>query len=92
MLFASLLLSVILIFIGLADSMWQLIAVLFCFGSARNMMTLSINTQAVAVQSLYNKSIMATFHGIWSLAGFAGAAVGLIMVYFNVAVAYHFLL
>jgi fucose permease len=63
---------------------------LFCFGSARNLMTLSINTQGVAVQALYSKSIMATFHGIWSMAGFAGAAFGLLMVYFNIAPAYHF--
>ena len=91
MLFGSLLLSVILILIGITNNMWQLIAMLFCFGSARNLMTLSINTQGVAVQALYSKSIMATFHGIWSLAGFAGAAVGLIMVYFNIAPAWHFL-
>jgi fucose permease len=53
-------------------------------------MTLSINTQGVAVQALYKKSIMATFHGIWSMAGFAGAAVGLVMVYFNVTPTWHF--
>lgn len=92
MLFGSIFLSVILILIGLTNSMWQLIAVLFCFGSARNLMTLSINTQGVAVQALYTKSIMATFHGIWSLAGFAGAAVGLVMVYFNIAPEWHFLI
>jgi fucose permease len=67
-----------------------LIVMLFCFGSARNLLTLSINTQAVAVQTLYSKSIMATFHGIWSLAGFAGAAGGYLMVYFNIFPAYHF--
>jgi MFS family permease len=91
MLFGSIFLSIILILIGITSSMWQLIAMLFCFGSARNLMTLSINTQGVAVQALYPKSIMATFHGIWSLAGFAGAAFGLLMVYFNVAPAWHFL-
>ncbi|GAC1560868.1 MAG: MFS transporter [Mucilaginibacter sp.] len=91
MLFGSLFLSGVLILIGLSNSMWQLIAMLFCFGSARNLMTLSINTQAVAVQALYSKSIMATFHGIWSLAGFAGAAAGLLMVYFNIAPTWHFL-
>ncbi len=91
MLFGSLFLSVILILIGISNTMWQLIAMLFCFGSARNLMTLSINTQAVAVQALYSKSIMATFHGIWSLAGFAGAAVGLLMVYFNIAPTWHFI-
>ena len=92
MLSGSLFLCVILVLIGLANSMLQLIIVLFFFGSARNMMTLSINTQGVGVQALYSKSIMATFHGIWSMAGFAGAAVGLVMVYFNVAVPYHFLI
>ena len=92
MLFGSLLLCVILILIGLTSTMWQLIAVLFCFGSARNLMTLSVNTQGVAVQALYSKSIIATFHGIWSLAGFAGAAVGLVMVYFNIAPTWHFLI
>lgn len=90
MLSGSLFLCVILILIGFANSMLQLLVVLFFFGSARNMMTLSINTQGVGVQALYSKSIMATFHGIWSMAGFAGAAVGLGMVYFNVAVPWHF--
>jgi MFS family permease len=91
MLLGSLCLSVILILIGIANNMWELIAMLFCFGSARNIMTLSINTQGVAVQALYSRSIMAAFHGIWSLASFAGAAVGLVMVYFNIAPAWHFL-
>ena len=91
MLIGSIFLSVVLVFIGFSNSMWQLIVALFFFGSARNMMTLSINTQGVAVQALYSKSIMATFHGLWTLAGFAGAVVGLVMVYFNIAPAYHFL-
>jgi MFS family permease len=90
MLSGTLFLSIILALIGFSNSMLQLLIMLFCFGSARNLMTLSINTQGVAVQALYSKSIMATFHGIWSMAGFAGAAVGLLMVYFNVAPAYHF--
>jgi MFS family permease len=91
MLLGSLFLNVILILIGMTNNMWQLIAVLFCFGSARNIMTLATNTQGVTVQGLYSKSIMAAFHGTWSLAGFAGAAVGLVMVYFNIAPIWHFL-
>jgi MFS family permease len=90
MLLGSILLCVILSLTGVSNVMWELIVMLFCFGSARNLLTLSINTQAVAVQKLYPKSIMATFHGIWSLAGFAGAAVGYLMVYFNIFPAYHF--
>ncbi len=91
MLIGSIVLTVVLVIIGLTNNIYQLILMLFCFGSARNLLTLSINTQGVAVQNLYTKSIMATFHGIWSLAGFAGAAFGLLMVYFNVAPIWHFL-
>jgi MFS family permease len=90
MLLGSIFISVILLLIGVTNTMWQLIIMLFCFGMARNLQTLSINTQAVAVQALYRKSIMATFHGIWSMAGFAGASVGYVMVYFNIGVPYHF--
>ncbi len=92
MLIGSLVLTVVLIMIGITNNIWQLIIILFCFGSARNLLTLSINTQGVAVQNLYIKSIMATFHGIWSMAGFAGAAFGLLMVYFNINPFWHFLL
>jgi MFS family permease len=91
MFFGSVFLIILLALIGITSNMLQLIIVLFFFGSARNLMTLSINTQGVAVQQLYSKSIMASFHGIWSLAGFAGAAVGYLMVYFNIGVTWHFL-
>ena len=89
MLFGALFYSVVLALIGFTANVWQLALVLFCFGSARNLLNISTNAQAVGVQSLYPKSIMATFHGIWSLAGFAGAAVGSVMVFYNIGTAYH---
>ena len=91
MLFGSLFFSIVLAFIGLATSVWQLILVLFCFGVSRNLFNISTNAQAVAVQALYDRSIMANFHGIWSLAGFAGAAGGYFMVYYNIGTGYHLL-
>jgi MFS family permease len=91
MLTGTLLLSVILSLVGVSNSVWQLVVMLFFFGSARNLMTLSINTQGVGVQALFSKSIMASFHGIWSFAGFAGAGFGLLMVHFNIAPTWHFL-
>lgn len=90
MLFGSLFLCVILILVGFAVSFWQLVVLLLFFGSARNLMTLSINTQGVTVQALYPKSIMASFHGIWSMACFAAAGVSAVVVYFNVSPAYQF--
>jgi MFS family permease len=77
--------------LGYTSQYWQLVTILFFFGSSRNLLNLSINTQSVGVQALYNKSIITTFHGIWSLAGFAGAGVGYLMVYFNVPTTWHLL-
>ncbi|MCW3110202.1 MAG: transporter [Segetibacter sp.] len=74
---------------GFASHTWQLVVILFCFGSSRNLFNLSLNSQAVGVQKLYGHSIMTTFHGIWSMAGFAGAAFGYLMVKYNIAISYH---
>src|SRR5665213_657554 len=43
-LLGSILLNIMLVLIGLTNSMWQLMVMLFFFGSARNLLTLSINT------------------------------------------------
>jgi MFS family permease len=77
--------------LGFTSLYWQFITILFFFGSSRNLFNLSINTQSVGVQALYKKSIITTFHGVWSFAGFAGAGVGYLMVYFNVPPAWHLL-
>jgi MFS family permease len=78
-------------FLGFAGSSIQLMIVVFVFGFGGNLMNISINTQAVATESLYHKPIMASFHGIWSLGGFAGAAIGTLMVRFHIVPQYHFL-
>ena len=89
MLLGALSFNLMLCFVGFAAASWQLVFILFGFGSARNLFNLSTNAQAVSVQKLYDKSIITTFHGIWSIAGFAGAALGYIMVSFNVATNWH---
>ncbi|MBX0290022.1 MFS transporter [Hymenobacter sp. HSC-4F20] len=78
--------------LGLATTTPQLMGALVLFGLASNMANISINTQAVGVEALYGKSIMASFHGLWSLAGFAGAAIGTFMISHNIAPLPHFLL
>lgn len=81
-----------LILIGTVTATWQLAAVLFFFGIFGNLYNISANTQAVGVESLYQRSIMATFHGIWSLAGFSGAAIGTFLIAQGIAPLHHFLL
>jgi MFS family permease len=84
--------NVMLCCIGLSNQTWQLVIALVFFGSSRNLMNISANAQSIGVQALYDRSIIARFHGIWSLAGFAGAAVGSLMVSFLVPTAWHFAL
>ncbi len=81
--------SLVLCLPGFTTNILQLIAVLFCFGSSRNMLNLSMNAQAVGVQGFFSRSIMTTFHAVWSIAGFAGAGVGYLMVKYNVPPTWH---
>lgn len=91
MLVGAVLYNVALALLGFAQETWQLVAVLFCFGSSRNLLNISVNAQSVSVQQLYSRSIIASFHGVWSVAGFAAAAVSAALVPAGVVPAYHFL-
>lgn len=78
--------------LGLAPSVLSLLFALFVFGLTANLLNIAMNTQAVAVEKFYGKSIMASFHGLWSLAGFTGAAIGSLLVAGAVSPLVHFLL
>ena len=91
MLAGSVFFNGVLCLTGFVSEVWQLFIILFCFGSSRNLLNISMNAQAVSVQKLYrNKSIITAFHGIWSVAGFSGAALGYILVSSGVGVQWHF--
>ena len=80
-----------LVGLGWASSLYQLLLCLVLFGIGGNLTNISVNTQAVGVERLYNqKPIMASFHGLWSLAGFVAAAVGSSMIGHAVTPGVHF--
>jgi MFS family permease len=76
--------------IGLAPSLWTIAPVLMGFGVLGNIMNISLNTQALGLENQYGKSILASFHGIWSMAGFTGAGVGAGMIFLNFSPAAHY--
>jgi len=76
--------------IGLVNQPWQLALTLFSFGIFGNMCNISVNTQAVHAEALYNRPIMASFHGIWSTAGLSGALIGWLMMRLDIKPYYHF--
>ena len=90
LLFALPLYTIFLNNIGFVKEGWQLAIALFFFGLAGNLCNISINTQGVATERLYDRPIMASFHGGWSLAGFTGALIGLIMINLKIAPKWHF--
>jgi MFS family permease len=90
MLIASLLYVLLLNLLGLSNNVWEIGGILFLFGASRNLFNISINTQAVGIQNLIIKPILASFHGIWSIAGLAGAGVASILISLDVKLITHF--
>lgn len=91
-LFALPLYTLCLTNIGLVREGWQLSIALFLFGLAGNLCNISINTQGVSTEKLFGRSIMASFHGGWSIAGFTGALIGMLMINLKVIPHWHFIL
>jgi len=89
---AILVYGICLISLGLAQTTLQLIVGLVCFGFSSNAVNISVNTQAVVAERMYERPIMASFHGLWSLAGFAGAGIGTIMIANHINPFHHFII
>lgn len=78
--------------IGTAHSIYLLGVCLFCFGVFWNLCDISLNTQGIGIERLYGRTIMASFHGGWSLAACLGALIGFIMIVSDVSPFWHFTL
>lgn len=76
--------------IGLAPSVWIIVPVLASFGLLGNIMNISLNTQALGLEDQLGKSILASFHGLWSMAGFTGAGLGAGMIFLQFSPAAHY--
>jgi hypothetical protein len=63
---------------------------LFLLGISRTLLNLSANAGAIEVQQLYNRPIIASFHGIWSLACFVAAGISTVIIILDVRPVWHF--
>lgn len=81
-----------LLCVGLAYEVYVLGFLLFCFGVFWNLCDISFNTQGIEVERLYGKTIMASFHGGWSLGACAGALIGFVMILTGISPVWHFCL
>jgi MFS family permease len=62
--------------VGLAGSVPALVAALFVWGAFQGTLDVSMNTQAIAVESVAARPLMNGLHAAWSIGAFAGAALG----------------
>ena len=92
MIAAAVLYPLFLVTLGLSMNTWQLVTGLFLFGLSSNLVNIAMNTQAVDVEAMYGRSVMASFHGLWSIAGFTGAAIGTLLVSAGIVPWVHFLI
>lgn len=76
--------------IGAALNIYVLGVCLFAFGVFWNLCDISLNTQGIGIERLYGRTIMASFHGGWSLAACLGALIGFIMIVSGIAPFWHF--
>jgi fucose permease len=61
---------------GRAPTFLALVAALTAFGAAMGAMDVSMNAQASLRERKAARSIMSSFHGLWSLGGLVGASLG----------------
>lgn len=68
--------GVLLLLPAFARAPWTLRAALFVLGIVQGTLNVAMNANAVEVQRAWGRPIMSSFHAVFSLGGFLGAAIG----------------
>lgn len=75
--------------LGRADSTFHLASALFLFGFGGDLLNISMNVQAVNVEKILQRSIMSSFHAVFSMGFMIGAALGGFIASENISVFQH---
>lgn len=81
-----------LLSVGFAPSIWFIVASLVVFSISLRVINISINTQSISIQEKFEKKIVGTFHGIWSIGGILGVLFSTIMIKFKISIEWHLLM
>jgi MFS family permease len=84
-------LGLAVLLIGFSVSTPMLIFSICFFSFALRMLNISMNTQAITLQKLYQKKINGSFHGLWSTGGIFGVGVSTLLIALDVPMDYHLL-
>ncbi|MDU1891745.1 MAG: MFS transporter [Dysgonomonas sp.] len=85
-----LLFAITFVTVSLARDQYSLMVILVLLGLFANLCNLAVNTQAVNLEKLYEKPIMSSIHGSWSIANVVGALVGMLFINIRLSTLQHF--
>jgi MFS family permease len=89
---AFVMLGVATVLIGFSVSTPMLVFSICFFSFALRMLNISMNTQAITLQKLYQKRINGSFHGLWSTGGIFGVGVSTLLIALDVPMNYHLMI
>lgn len=90
--FGFVVLATSLLSIGFAKTDFVLISSLCVFAFSMRVLNISMNTQAIALQKLFDRNINGSFHGLWSTGGIVGVGFSTLMVALDVSISTHLLI
>lgn len=74
---------------ALAPSPALLAAALTCLGAAHGLLDVSMNSQASSLEQAIARPIMPMLHAVFSVGGFAGAAIGALLAHWHIPIVWH---
>ncbi len=77
--------------LAFAPNEWCLAGALFVCGAAAGSMDVGMNTQAVVLEESYGRSIMSSFHALFSAGGMGGSAIGGLIASLGIAPLRHYI-
>lgn len=89
---STIIFAILISLLALAPNVYLLVILLFFFGALRNLVSMSANTNSIEIQIYFEKPIISTFHGIWSMACFVGIAIGALMISGAISPVWHFII
>ncbi|MDU8887055.1 MFS transporter [Yeosuana sp. MJ-SS3] len=78
-----------LVLIGFSSSIFMLVISLGLFAFFMRIFNISVNTQSINLQKIYNRRILGSLHGIWSSGGMIGVGFSTIMVKYYISMQTH---
>ena len=81
-----------LLSLSFASNTVMLIGSMFCIAFFMRIVNVSMNTQVITVQKLFQKKINASFHAMWSIGGIAGVGFTTLMIVSDISMLMHLIL